>query len=206
RSSGHDVHCYHLMRALAAQGHAVALLTGAEPAAEGLQGLSLESRWTFSTAPPSRSDVRLSLSKLQERFRSYWGIDPEKVRSVGGTARAFEADAVVVVGLNVLPYLGAVSGALRVWYAADEWAWHHLSQVQILNRSTWDNVRDGLVKGLYERAYGPLLDRAWVVTAADRRAMRWVAGVRRLDVVPNGVDADHFCPLEVAAEPASCTF
>src|SRR5262249_12513757 len=42
--------------------------------------------------------------------------------------------------------------------------------------------------------------------AADRRAMRWVAGVRRLDVVPNGVDADHFCPLEVAAEPASCTF
>jgi glycosyltransferase involved in cell wall biosynthesis len=206
RSSGHDVHCYHLMRALSAQGHAVALLTKAEPAAEALGGLPLEARWTFASAPRAAADVRVTLSGFQERFRSYWGIDPDALRTVGGAARAFGADAVVVVGLNVLPYLGAVSGSLRVWYAADEWAWHHLSQVQLLRRSSWGNVRDALTKGLYERAYGPMLDRAWVVTPTDGRAMRWIAGVRRLDVVPNGVDAEHFRPLDVAAEPGTCTF
>ena len=85
----------------------------------------------------------------------------------------------VVVGLNVLPYLGAVSGALRVWYAADEWAWHHLSQVRLLRPSTWGNIKQAAVKGLYERAYAPLLDRVWVVIrggppghAVGRRASR----------------------------------
>ena len=94
----------------------------------------------------------------------------------------------VVVGLNVLPYLAGVSGPLRVWYAADEWAWHHLSQVRLLRPSTWGNVKEAAVKGLYERAYAPLLDRVWVVSEADRRAMRWVAGggVRRCDAQRRG--------------------
>jgi glycosyltransferase involved in cell wall biosynthesis len=204
RSSGHDVHCYHMMRALAGQGHSVALVTKSEPPAEALAGLNLEGRWT--TALPAPDDVVTRLSRLQEKFRGYWGIDPEAVRAVGGLARACHADAVVVVGLNVLPYLGAVSGALRVWYAADEWAWHHLSQVRLARPSTWGNVRDALIKGLYERAYGPLLDRAWVVSDADRRAMRWVCRPRRLDVIANGVDAEHFRPVESAPAPASCTF
>jgi glycosyltransferase involved in cell wall biosynthesis len=112
----------------------------------------------------------------------------------------------VVVGLNVLPYLGAVETALRVWYAADEWAWHHLSLVRPFQPSTWGNVREAFVKGLYERAYGPLLDRIWLVTDADRRAMRLVAGTDRLDVLPNGVDGEHFVPRPVTERERSCTF
>ena len=95
---------------------------------------------------------------------------------------------------------------MRVWYAADEWAWHHLSQVHPLRPSTWANVKEAAVKGLYERAYGALLDRVWVVSEADRRAMQWVAGVCGVDVLPNGVDADHFAPWERPQEPNTCVF
>ena len=204
RSSGHDVHCYHMMRELANRGHAVALITKTEPPPESIAGCPLEARWTFASAPDTGVEVKLS--GLRERFRSYWGIEPGPIRAVGAAAKAFEADAVIVVGLNVLPYLGAVTGAVRVWYAADEWAWHHYSQVRWLSLSTWGNLLDALIKGLYERAYAGLLDRAWVVTPEDRRAMKWVAGVRHIDIIPNGVDADHYRPLAAETIPASCTF
>lgn len=207
RSSGHDVHCYHMMRALSRVGHDVALATVHRPAEDAVRGLPLgrydclgEAAEANGDTPPSR------LSKMQEKFRSYWGIEPVRIRAVGKAARDWGADAVVVVGLNVLPYLGAVEKARRVWYAADEWAWHHMSLFRPLRPSTWGNVREALIKGLYERAYGPLLDRVWLVTDADRRAMRLVAGTGRLDVLPNGVDADYFTPRDLPRNERTCAF
>jgi glycosyltransferase involved in cell wall biosynthesis len=143
---------------------------------------------------------------LQERFRSYWGIAVPHVKAVARLAEECRADAVVVVGLNVLPYLGGVRNALRIWYAADEWIWHHLSQVRPGDRSSWRNVRDALIKGLYERAYGPLLSRIWVVTEKDRRAMRWVSGQQAVDVIPNGVDGSYYQPLRQQQGANTCTF
>jgi polysaccharide biosynthesis protein PslH len=207
RSSGHDVHCYHMMRALAALGHDVALATVHRPAEEAIRGLPLGRYDCLGDAADLNGDTPPpQFTKLQEKFRSFWGIDTARVRAVGKAARDWSADAVVVVGLNVLPYLGAVERARRVWYAADEWAWHHLSLVRPLRPSTWGNVRLAMIKALYERAYGPLLDRVWLVTEADRRAMRFVAGTDRLDVLPNGVDAEHFAPREQPQTERTCAF
>jgi glycosyltransferase involved in cell wall biosynthesis len=193
-----------MMRSLAALGHELALLTASDPAPEAIAGLPLILRRTFLQVADAQGPP-LRLSRLQERFRSYWGIDPARIRAVARTAEEFRADAVVAVGLDVLPYLAAVEGRLRVWYAADEWAWHHFSQVG-LRPSTWSELKQALLKGLYERAYGSLLHRVWVVTDQDRRAMRWVAGVRAIDVVPNGVDGEHYRPLEVPQAKRTCTF
>ncbi len=66
--------------------------------------------------------------------------------------------------------------------------------------------KGGRRQGFYERAYGPLLDRVWVVSEADRRAMQRVAGVGGVDVLPNGVDADHFAPRQRPEVPNSCVF
>jgi glycosyltransferase involved in cell wall biosynthesis len=209
RTSGHDVHCFHMMRALQDLGHGVSLATLRRPDPEAVRGLALEHVDVLDgeAAAGENGAETLPLSKLQERFRSYWGISPQRVRRVGHLARQQKTDAVVVVGLSVLPYLGAVDGSLRVWYAADEWAWHHLSQVRLIRPRTWGNVRQAFVKGLYERAYRSRLDRVWVVSEADRRAMRWVAGVRDLDVLPNGVDADHYAPAGSRDEVGrSCVF
>jgi glycosyltransferase involved in cell wall biosynthesis len=206
RSSGHDVHTYHMMRALAALGHKLGLLTAAPPPPEAVAGLPLDWTGTFPPKGEGPCGPASQLGRLQEKFRGYWGVDPNRVAAVGAAADEWDADAVVVVGLGVLPYLGAVRGRARVWYAADEWFWHHASQVKLLDRRTWGELKQALVKGLYERVYRSLLDRVWVVTDPDRRAMRWVAGVKGIDVVPNGVDGDYYSPLAAEQGERTCTF
>src|ERR1700732_5022958 len=78
RSSGHDVHCFHMMQALTRLGHEVSLLCAAEPLPQALAGLRLTARRTFPTngEGPSSSP---RLTRLQERFRSYWGISPARI-------------------------------------------------------------------------------------------------------------------------------
>jgi glycosyltransferase involved in cell wall biosynthesis len=207
RSSGHDVHCFYLMKALAQLGHEVALGTVVSPLTEALGSLPLARRFVLDDLTSEDNGHRSPrFPYWQERFRSYWGIPSHRVMAVNHAARAFQADAVIVVGLNVLPYLEAVRGPLRIWYAADEWVLHHLAQVNWREVTTWSNLRQAMVKGLYERAFGSLLDRVWVVSEADRRVMRWVSGVKGIDVLPNGVDGDYYSPLAVPPIERSCVF
>lgn len=209
RSSGHDVHTYGMMRALTELGHAVAVATLDPPPPEALAGIPFAAQYclTENNPPvPSGDAFPITLTKSQAKFRSYWGIRDDRIRQVAAAAADCSADAVVVSGLNVLPYLGAVEGRARVWYAADEWVWHHLSLVKVLRRSTWNEMKPAIVKGLYERAYRKRLDRVWVVTDADARAFRWLAGIRNLDVIPNGVDAEQFRPEPTELLPNSCVF
>ena len=206
RSSGHDVHSFHMMQALARMGHDVGLLTAAEPVPLAVAGLPLAFQRTFPAASETCPGPEPSFTRLQRKFQGYWGVETNRVRAVGQAAIDMNADAVVVVGLGTLPYLAAVKDRVRVWYAADESFWHHVSQIQCFRPRTWRELKPALINGLYERAYRRLVNRVWVVTDADRRAMRWVAGVRGLDVVPNGVDADHFAPLAVPHRARSCTF
>ena len=158
------------------------------------------------TIAEGSDDEQLSLTKMQERFRNYWGIPVGRIVEVGRLASDLQADAVVVVGLNVLPYLGAVRNASRVWYAGDEWVWHHVSQFRLLGRRSWGEVKEALIKGMYERAYRSMLDRVWMVSEADRRAFQWVTGLKSVDVIPNGVDADYYSPLVETASPRTCIF
>ena len=203
RSSGHDVHTFHMMRALTRLGHECGLLTATEPKPEAIDGLPLIYRRTFGTVVGGPEP---DMTWLQRKFAGYWGRDAARTRAVAQSAIEMSADAVVVVGLPVLPYLGAVKDRKRVWYAADEWFWHHWSQVRLLRPRTWGELKQACIKGLYERAFRSKIDRAWLVTDADQRAMRWVAGVKGLDVVPNGVDGEHFTPLDLPQGERTCTF
>ena len=197
RSSGHDVHTCGMMSALSARGVEVSVAALHPIPAEAIRGISIAHSLVLTGddagAPPTR------YSNLQERFRSYWGISEAHVRQLGRFARETRADAVVVSGLDVLPMLGAVEGATRIWYAADEWLWHHLSLFRLTQRSTWHELRAGFTKAMYERAYASMVDRAWVVTESDRRAMRLVAGIRNVDVIENGVDAAFYSPAATGA-------
>jgi glycosyltransferase involved in cell wall biosynthesis len=204
RSSGHDVHCYHLMKALAEQGHPLGLATVVQPEPEAVAGLPLELCRTLGDRDQDQHPS--PLTDLPERFRSYWGIPPGRIAAVAEFAEEFRADAVVVVGLDVLPYLGDVRARQRIWYAGDEWVWHHLSQVRLGDRSTWGNLREAAVKGLYEHAFAPFMDRVWVVSESDGRAMRRVVGAGKVVVVPNGVDSAFFSPRTVTETEHSCVF
>jgi glycosyltransferase involved in cell wall biosynthesis len=206
RSSGHDVHCYYMMRALTRMGHKVGFLTAAEPSPQAVEGLELALTRTFPRPGEMIEGPEPALSRLQERFRRFWGVDLNRLRAVGQAADDLEADGVVVVGLNVLPYLCGAPQRLGIWYAADEWFVHHMSQVRLLSPATWGEMRSAAIKGLYERAFRPLLQRVWVVTDSDRTAMRWVAGARNVDVIPNGVDGEHYVPVAAAQGERTCTF
>jgi glycosyltransferase involved in cell wall biosynthesis len=206
RTSGHDVHCYYMMKGVAGLGHEISLATQVPVKPEAVAGLPLAHYQCFADAPADADAPPLLLSPWQMRFVSYWGIAESHIRQVGKLARKWQADAVVVDGLNVLPYLGAVDGAYRLWFAADEWIWHHLSQFRPTDIGSWGNLRMAAIKGLYERAFAPLLDRVWVVSEADRKAMRWVTGLQGIDVLPNGVDSDYYHPGDEPRQPNSCVF
>lgn len=207
RASGHDVHTFYMMQALARRGHAVVLATIDDPAPQAIEGCGLEQHVCFATRDEHASLPEISLTKWQEKFRSYWGVEPEAIRWLGGCAAEFGADAVIVSGLRVLPFVGALPpGTRAVWYAADEWVLHHASQVRLSAPGTWGELRQALHKGLYERAYRKRLDRVWAVTERDARAFRRFAGITAVDVLPNGVDAEHFAPGPEPRQEFSCVF
>ncbi len=148
----------------------------------------------------------LPATRLQSRFERYWGTDPRKQHALANLTHREPFDAVVVLGADALPLFRGIRAKTRVWYAADDAALHHWSRVKVLDRRTWKNVKLTAVHALYERAFAGLVDRVWVVSDADRRAMRLATGVP-VDVIANGVDADHFRPLPVQEEiPDSCAF
>ncbi len=204
RTSGHDVLCYHLMRAMANCGHQLALATAAMPEPDAVAGLPLE--LCRAVGDRDQDQCPSPLTGLPERFRSYWGVPPGRIAAVADLAGEFRADAVLVVGLDGPPYLGAVRGPLRIWYAGDEWVWHHLSLFHFSDPSTWVNLRNAAIKGLYERTFAPFMDRVCVCSEADARAMRRVVGARKMVVFPNGVDSDFFHPYPVNETERSCVF
>jgi glycosyltransferase involved in cell wall biosynthesis len=205
RASGQDVHGFYMMKALGELGHDVALATVARPSRAAVEGLRLELEQSLG-ALDAHGESGAPLTWLQDRFRSYYGIDQKSIDGLSRTADMFRADAVIAVGLEVLPYLAGIRGRVRVWYAADEWVWHHLSLCRFDQPQSWGNLKVAAVKGLYERAYAQVVDRAWVVSDSERRAMRWLAGVRAVDTIPNGVDGTHFAPRRSEEIPESAIF
>jgi len=193
RSSGHDVHTFYMMKACVALGHDVFLATVNAPSEHALDGLPLKAQYRLNRAT-GVNGVALDKTWLQKRFRSFWGVSDTQVTELHHVVKRCKPDAVVIVGLDALPYFPVVSNAVRVWYTADEWVLHHLSQLQLGDANFKGNLWGAAVKGVYERAYSGVVDRAWVVSDADKRAMRWVAGIDAIDVLPNGVDGEYFTP------------
>jgi glycosyltransferase involved in cell wall biosynthesis len=203
RQSGHDVHSAEMMRALAAKGHAVFFLSQTPPERGATDGLGIAGSAVIS---PDPADASFRPAGLQARFFSYWGVEPRAAAAVARASREFGADVLVSVGLDALPYLVGDHRAVRIWYAADEWVLHHLSMVRLLDRRTWINVQQAAVKGVYQRAFTPDIDRMWVVTPQDRRAARWIAGARHVDIIPNGVDVAYYAPRSMDELPDSAVF
>jgi polysaccharide biosynthesis protein PslH len=194
RVSGHDVHAFHMMQACAARGHEVVLATAVAPAPEAIRGLGLARHVVLPAERSSENGhAPLALTKLQERFRSYWGIPAVWLTALRQLSDSFDPDAVIAVGLDGLPFLPGHRG-VRIWYAADEWIVHHLSLARAMNDERWEHVRAAAIKGVYERVFASSIDRVWVVSPPEARAMRWLAGYRHVDIVPNGVDSNYFAP------------
>ena len=213
RSSGHDVHGYHLMQALLARGHAVSLACVDPPSVEALAGLKLAAVHTLPIRRDAESSERSAgtpvWSAWQRRFTNYFGVNEGLATSLEAILHRESFDAVIVVARHLLPLLAVVKDSVRVWYPADDPAWHHLTRIKLSQPKTWGEAKLAFVNGLFERAFRKSFDRVWVVSPADRRAMRLITGCRKVDVIPNGVDAEHYCSPHAPREdslPFSCAF
>ena len=205
RVSGHDVHTYWMMRSLHEAGHEISVLTVEPSGQPAIEAIDLKNNLVFSPTAVE-DDSQLGLTRLQTKFCSYWGIPNNRIREVANHSRELKADTVVAVGLDVLPYLSLVKDASRVWYAADEWVIHHLSQFSPSRPPSWSNLKHAAVKGLYERAFASVVDRTWLVSDRDARWARRIMPRTATDVVPNGVDTEHYSPQVVAEADRSCVF
>ncbi len=191
RSSGHDVHTFHMMKACAELGHEVSLATVVPPEPPAVEGVVFKEKIRLS-APLADGDLSLPGTWLQRKFRSFWGVEDHWLLSLRQATRRLKPHAVIVGGLDALPYMPALEDTVRIWYAADEWVLHHLSQLQLSWSSWQEHLKGAAIKGLYERAHCRVVDRAWVVSEGDQRAMRRIAGIRQADLLPNGVDGTFF--------------
>lgn len=206
RSSGHDVHTFHMMKAFGDLGHEVSVATVVTPEPAAIDGAKLVEQIRLS-APLDADPTPLPGTRLQHKFRSFWGVEDHWVHSLRNAVRRIRPHAVVVGGLDALPYFPALEDTIRVWYAADEWVLHHLSQLQGSWSSWRENVEGAVIKGAYEWAHRGVVDRAWVVSESDQRAMQRVMGKRTaVDLLPNGVDANVFAPGRETPAPNSAVF
>jgi glycosyltransferase involved in cell wall biosynthesis len=208
RAAGHDVHCFHMMKALSELGAQVSLVTAETASDLAIAGLPLTLVRSLERVGAEVGDAHAPnhLSRMQERYRSYFGVPLTAIKAVRAAALDCAADVVVAVGLDALPYLGGIDRAVRVWYAADEPAYQHLSRIGLTDSQALFHLKHAFIKGLYERAYRPLIDRVWVVSDTEQRAARWLAGMRVVDVLPNGVDADYYQPSGEPELPRSLVF
>ncbi|WP_149499018.1 glycosyltransferase family 4 protein [Roseiconus lacunae] len=204
RRSGHDVHCYHMMRELNRLGCRIHFLSAVRPSLTAIEGVDPVAIATFDDLPVAPLQRRMS--RMQGKFVSYWGMDPSRIGKVGRYVDEHEIDAVFVVGLDVLPYLSDVRGAVKVWYAADEWFLHHWSQVRIFEIASYGEIRQALVKGVYERVFASVVDRAIMVSEVDARWVRRLMPGVEADVIPNGVDAEHFVAMPSAIKRSDLVF
>jgi polysaccharide biosynthesis protein PslH len=206
RVSGHDVFTFNTMRAMHRLGAQVGLVTLKAPTREALADLDLALLAPLANSAVAGNGSSSPLSGFQERYRSYWGLEPNHINQLAKLTQDFRADVVVGCGLDALPMLGGVKQAQRVWYAADEWVLHHATLLRFASPSSWSNLRDAAIKGLYERVFRRTVDRAWVVSKWDARAMRWIAGMRGVDVLRYGVDSEWYQPMDVPEETDSAVF
>lgn len=205
RGSGHDVHGYEMMRGIENLGHKIHLLTRDEATEAACEGLSLQSKTILDLQVP-KSFTGGSSSYLQRRFQNYWGIPDSHLKAAAKYADLIEADAVVTIGLDVLPYLTYVDPAKkRIWYAADEWLYHHLSRISFKDRDSWKNIKSGIISGLYEYSYSRLVDCSWFVSPTDTNWGKWVMPFSESVCIPNGVDAIRYSPRSAEQIERTCT-
>ncbi|MDC0279236.1 hypothetical protein OAL43_03435, partial [bacterium] len=82
RSSGHDVHCFHMMKAMSEMGCDVHLVTNSTLYPGAIDGAGLKTAQTLAVGSPT-ADHTPGLTYLQERFRSFWGIEHHDIAEVG---------------------------------------------------------------------------------------------------------------------------
>jgi glycosyltransferase involved in cell wall biosynthesis len=219
---GGALRIYNLLRGLAAR-HEVSLLSFA-PSPEAVAGLApLREICAVSTVigPPRRSLATRAATTLSSPLpdMALRNADPAYAAALSRTLASqrfdvVQAESIEMAGYALRARAFAPPGAAPL-VALDQFNAEYLLQ----RRAALTDLRRGLglrpralVGGAYslvqwaklaayERGLLRAFDRVLVVSAEDRAALRRIAPASEPRVVPNGVDAAHYAPGAVAAQP-----
>ncbi len=199
---GFRVHGHHMATALAEMGLRVGVASIHRCAAEApgsLTDLLLE--WPIACP---RDVARFTAgwagraANPRRRLAQHQALDTKQLAGVIGLVDRYQPQVVIGLGQHspmMLRGLGTSSGARRIWYAADEPVYFHLS---CLRREPLGTVPQRLRKvALYaaiEALFVRGLDGAIGVSPIDSRLLRIIGGARRTITIRNGVDLDYFSP------------
>lgn len=140
---------------------------------------------------------------LRRKLMDYRGVDPFETAGVLELADRLRPRVVLALdrlGPAALRTLRLRDNIARLWYAADEGAYFHLS---CMTREPWHRwpgcLRDAVVLAVQERAFGAIGDGRFGVIGVHPRDTRLLARATgtprpRAATIRNGVDLDAFSP------------
>jgi len=116
--------------------------------------------------------------------------------------QALNADAVVGIGFDALPFfLGPGFRVPSVWYIADDPLLHHYELFRLRHFGSFVRI------AILMRVAGAKFNSVWVVSKRDALWSKRVSGLRRVLVIPNGVDRQMFHSEPSASQrPHACCF
>lgn len=206
-NGGRAINGHHLMRTLIERGHAVTLVLRDRPEETELASWPLSS--SVSVEVLDQRGTGLAGRRQPDGWMRYWGVEPWMPAAVANVCEQVSPDYVEAIGLDTPLWLTGLSREVpRLWLAGDSPSLLHRTLVGRVAglRGKAGEVRRAAVMWMYERWVSSLMDTAVAVSAADAASLGGRLGFREVLMTPNGIDADHFRPVDADAQPDTAVF
>ncbi|MGO9019937.1 MAG: glycosyltransferase family 4 protein [Syntrophobacteraceae bacterium] len=206
---GQQLHTYNMIQGLVSLGHDVHLAAYGDISSFPVHkhiGWSV-SRLCEDGALASGTETRSVYRWTAERWMRFWGIPSWVPSSIDVMIHGFKPDMVVMVGQQALPLAALIRNVPAVWYAADDWVLHHLTLAgKGPLGKRMQSLRTAVLCLCYERSLSFRVGGAIAVSKKDQKALRYFGGFQEVSLIPNGVDADCFCPghEDESGNPSIC--
>jgi len=212
---GFRVHGYHMATALAGLGVRIGVASMQALPDEAPQPLrAIAHRW-----PPAADDDLATLRRawgrplgsLRRKLAAHQALDMRRLAGLIALAARTRPQVVIALGQHGPILLRALHGRpdlKRIWYAADEPVYFHLSCLRRLPRDdgllsaaalgeAGRRLRHVALYAALEHLFAANLDGAIGVSPRDTFLLKQFAGVKRAVTIRNGVDLDYFRPRAI---------
>lgn len=149
--------------------------------------------------------------RLRRKIASHQALDPLKLGGLLELVRQAQPKVVIAVGQHGPIMLQGLTSAYpqikRIWYAADDPTWYHMTCWRHDPVSHWPSR--AYATALYaalERAFVPSLDASVAVSPTDAKMLNRVGKARNVRVIRNGVDLSYFKPPSLPPMPRRLIF
>ena len=161
----------------------------------------------IESADEQEAERWLPFGPVLRNLTSYWATTPGRLLGFHRALARTGCDVCVASGIHGLLCLHVLDELPRIWYAGDELTIGVLSQLSLHNGlgSNLHLLAEAARGLVFTRMSKRVPDEIWVVANKDARSMRRITG-SNVQVIANGVDTEHYRPVEQRVKPLSAVF